>query len=206
MKTILASAAVAALAGGIWMGSSVAQEHPMASPGFVGDVKGIVVTDSVDDCVRTGSSTAESCRPAVEPMAAAAPAPAHAAPLAERITLKGMTLFDFDKATLKPQAREVLDDTIAEIKKKLQSYDVENRHMTVTGHTDSVGSDAYNQRLSERRAAAVKAYLVEHGIGGPIEARGLGESRPVASNTTAAGREQNRRVEIALTGLARPKT
>jgi len=68
-------------------------------------------------------------------------------PEEERITLKGVALLDFDKATLKPQAREVLDDTIAETKEKLQSYHVEHRHITVTGHTDSVGSDAYNQRL-----------------------------------------------------------
>jgi OmpA-OmpF porin, OOP family len=69
------------------------------------------------------------------------------------------------------------------------------------GHTDAVGTDAYNQRLSERRAAAVKDYLVKGGISASrIETAGFGESRPVASNETAEGRAQNRRVELKIKG------
>jgi len=69
--------------------------------------------------------------------------------------------------------------------------------VSVEGHTDSVGSEAYNRRLSERRARAVRDYMVENGISpSRIATRGFGKSRPVASNETAEGRAQNRRVEI----------
>jgi len=69
--------------------------------------------------------------------------------------------------------------------------------VSVEGHTDSIGSEAYNQRLSERRAQAVRDYMIENGISpGRVATRGFGKSRPVASNETAEGRAQNRRVEI----------
>jgi OOP family OmpA-OmpF porin len=71
-----------------------------------------------------------------------------------------------------------------------------------TGHTDSVGTDAYNQRLSERRAAAVKDYLVSKGIpASKITTIGKGESQPVATNKTAEGRQKNRRVDIEFKGV-----
>lgn len=76
-------------------------------------------------------------------------------------------------------------------------------HLQVEGHTDSVGSDEYNQQLSEKRAAAVRDYLVQQGIGAEsIEARGLGKTEPVATNDTAEGRQQNRRVEMVISGDA----
>src|ERR1019366_5507849 len=76
-------------------------------------------------------------------------------------------------------------------------------HLSVEGHTDSVGGDEYNQELSEHRAQSVRDYFVQQGISaGTIEYRGFGKSEPIASNDTAEGRQQNRRVELVLSGDA----
>jgi len=104
-------------------------------------------------------------------------------------------LFDFNQATLKPGAREKL----AKVSGILLSYPT--LHMNVEGHTDSIGSDEYNLKLSERRADAVRDYLSSNGINSAnIQAVGLGKDGPVASNDTAAGRQQNRRVEMVVSG------
>jgi outer membrane protein OmpA-like peptidoglycan-associated protein len=104
-------------------------------------------------------------------------------------------LFDVDKATLKPGAREKL----ARIAGILASHP--DLKIEIEGHADSTGTEEYNQRLSERRAESVRAYLNSQGISKEIVAAvGFGESRPVATNGTAAGRQQNRRVEIIVTG------
>jgi outer membrane protein OmpA-like peptidoglycan-associated protein len=106
-------------------------------------------------------------------------------------------LFDFDSANLKPGAREKLA-RVAGILLTQPGLDVQ-----VEGHTDSIGSDSYNQRLSESRAASVRDYLVRQGIQpGAVGTAGFGESQPVVSNDTAAGRQQNRRVELVVTGEA----
>ncbi len=106
-------------------------------------------------------------------------------------------LFDTDRATLKPGAREKLAK-VAGVLLTYPGLDIE-----VEGHTDSVGSDEYNQDLSERRAATVRNYLVSQGIPREtIDAMGFGESRPVVGNETAAGRQQNRRVELVVSGEA----
>ena len=106
-------------------------------------------------------------------------------------------LFDVDKATLKPGARERLA-RIAGILSAHPTLKVE-----IEGHTDSTGSDEYNQGLSERRAQAVQGYLSQQGIGQAIASTvGFGESRPVATNGTTTGRQQNRRVEIIVSGEA----
>ena len=74
-------------------------------------------------------------------------------------------------------------------------------HITIEGHTDSVGGEDYNQRLSERRAESVRVYLVQQKIPPQaVDASGFGESRPVASNANTAGRQQNRRVELVVSG------
>jgi outer membrane protein OmpA-like peptidoglycan-associated protein len=76
-------------------------------------------------------------------------------------------------------------------------------HVQIEGHTDSVGSDEYNQDLSERRAGVVRDYFVQQGIAAnSIEARGFGKTQPIATNDTAEGRQQNRRVELVLSGDA----
>lgn len=132
----------------------------------------------------------------VPPVAAApAPAPAPAPPVASKVTYAADAFFDFDKSVLKPEGRAKLDDLVS----KIQGINLEV--IIAVGHTDSVGTDAYNQRLSVRRAEAVKAYLVSKGIErNRVYTEGKGEKQPVASNRTAEGRAKNRRVEIEVVG------
>ncbi|WP_341649735.1 OmpA family protein [Thauera humireducens] len=115
----------------------------------------------------------------VAPVAAAKPAPAPAPkPTADKIKLAADALFDFDKATLKPEGRAKLDDLAA--KSKQLKLEV----ILAVGHTDRLGSDAYNQKLSERRAAAVKTYLVSKGVEAnrATYTEGKGEKQPVTGN------------------------
>ena len=106
-------------------------------------------------------------------------------------------LFDFDRTELKPGARERLA-RVAGILSAHRGLQIE-----IEGHTDGIGTDDYNQRLSERRAASVSGYLKQQGIGQAIVAtQGFGEGKPVATNGTAEGRQQNRRVEIVVSGEA----
>jgi OOP family OmpA-OmpF porin len=112
-----------------------------------------------------------------------------------KVTFAADAFFDFDKSVLKPEGRAKLDDLAS----KVQGINLEV--IIAVGHTDSVGSDAYNQRLSVRRAEAVKAYLASKGIErNRIYTEGKGESQPVADNRTREGRAQNRRVEIEVVG------
>jgi outer membrane protein OmpA-like peptidoglycan-associated protein len=102
-------------------------------------------------------------------------------------------LFEFNQSELKPQAREVLSK-ICGILSVTDAY-----NLKLEGHTDSVGSDQYNQTLSDRRAGSVDNYLSTCGLDGKIVAvKGFGESKPVASNDTAEGRQKNRRVELVI--------
>jgi outer membrane protein OmpA-like peptidoglycan-associated protein len=104
-------------------------------------------------------------------------------------------LFDTGKQALRPAAREKL----AKISGILLTYP--GLKLGIEGNTDSVGSDVYNQGLSEKRAEAVRSYLAEQGIpGSSMTAVGLGKTQPVASNSTAEGRQQNRRVELVVSG------
>jgi outer membrane protein OmpA-like peptidoglycan-associated protein len=109
------------------------------------------------------------------------------------VNLKNDILFDFDSAALRSESRT----TLRELADVLARYP--DQSVSVAGHTDSVGSDDYNQRLSEQRAAAVKDFLAAQGVPrGRIAAYGYGESRPVASNNTADGRQLNRRVQVYI--------
>ena len=121
------------------------------------------------------------------------PAPAPPPPPAPKhISLSADTYFDFDKATLKPQGKERVD---AEIIPPMKQHP--ELRALVEGYTDSIGSDAYNLRLSERRADAVRDYMVSQGIAGSrITTKGFGKANPVANNATREGRAKNRRVEI----------
>ena len=104
-------------------------------------------------------------------------------------------LFDFNQYTLKPDARERL----AKISGIVLAYP--DLKLEIEGHTDSIGSDEYNQTLSEKRAATVRDYLVTSGVSiNNVVARGLGKADPVADNSTAAGRKLNRRVEMVVSG------
>ncbi len=134
------------------------------------------------------------------PVAAPAPAPKAAAPApqppaATKVTYAADTFFDFDKADLKPEAKAKLDDLASKVKA------INLEVIIAVGHTDAIGSDAYNQKLSVRRADAVKTYLVSKGIEkNRVYTEGKGEKQPVADNKTSEGRAKNRRVEIEVVG------
>ncbi|MCB1973628.1 MAG: OmpA family protein [Burkholderiaceae bacterium] len=135
--------------------------------------------------------------PAPAAPAAAAPAakPAPAPAMATKVTYAADAFFDFDKAVLKPAGKAKLDDLVSKVK------GINLEVIIAVGHTDSVGSDAYNQKLSVRRSEAVKAYLVSKGIEkNRVYTEGKGEKQPVADNKTKEGRAKNRRVEIEVVG------
>ena len=137
--------------------------------------------------------------PAAAAPAAPAPAPAPAAPppppAATKVTYAADAFFDFNKSVLKPEGKAKLDDLTSKVK------DINLEVIIAVGHTDSIGSDAYNQKLSVRRSEAVKAYLVSKGIEkNRVYTEGKGEKQPVADNKTTEGRAKNRRVEIEVVG------
>jgi len=120
------------------------------------------------------------------------------APTVQRVVLNADTFFDFDKTTIKADGRQVLDQVAA------QAAQLNLETIIATGHTDSTGPAAYNQGLSERRANAVKGYLVSQGVATDrVYVEGKGATQPIASNATREGRAQNRRVEIEVIGTRR---
>jgi len=179
----------------------------------VTDSQGLPVRDAQGNCVQSSGISHPDCMPKAAPKAAApaapgapakpaapaAPAaPAKAAPASVRqaIVIQADALFDFDKSVVRPDGKKRIDEALA----KLQGVDVEM--VIATGHTDSIGTEAYNQKLSERRSAAVKEYLVSKGIpASKITTIGKGELQPVATNKTAEGRQKNRRVDIEFKGV-----
>ena len=129
------------------------------------------------------------------PPPAPAPAPVAAAPappVKKKIVLRGVN-FDFDKSNIRPDAEPILEEAAKTLKDESQLT------VSVNGYTDGIGTAEYNQRLSERRADSVKNYLEKLGVaGGRLTAKGFGKSNPVATNDTAEGRAQNRRVELIV--------
>jgi OOP family OmpA-OmpF porin len=100
-------------------------------------------------------------------------------------------LFDFDRSNVKPEAASILDRLVGFMNEN------KDKKAALSGHTDNVGTEAYNQKLSERRVNAVRDYVVKKGVdGGRISGEGFGESKPIADNRTKEGRAKNRRVEI----------
>ena len=146
--------------------------------------------------LENGKCVAPPPAPAPAPVAEPAPAPAPApVPTSEKVSYSADAFFDFDKAVLKPAGKKSLDDLVS----KLSDMNLEV--IIAVGHTDSIGTDAYNQKLSIRRAEAVKAYLKGKGVEeNRIYTEGKGEKQPEASNKTSAGRAKNRRVEIEVVG------
>jgi outer membrane protein OmpA-like peptidoglycan-associated protein len=131
-----------------------------------------------------------------EPIVAEAPPPpppAPAPPMKKKIVLRGVN-FDTDKSNIRADAQPILDEAASTLK---ENGDV---NVSVEGHTDSRASEAYNQKLSERRADSVAEYLEKGGVAkSRLSTVGFGEAQPVATNDTAAGRQENRRVELRIT-------
>ena len=189
-----------------------------------------IVRSGFNLCWRTGYWTPamaiKECDPDLMPKMAAAPAPAPApaaapppvttpapapAPAAaaqvQKITLASKALFDFDKAVLKPEGKSAIDTEIIAKLKDVQKLEL----VLVTGHTDRIGTQAYNQKLSERRADAVRDYLVSKGVAkDKIETLGMGKTQPVpgvsctmtAMKALIACLAPNRRVEVEVKGDA----
>ncbi|BDU57834.1 membrane protein [Limnohabitans sp. MORI2] len=160
------------------------------------NASGDVWKNASGDCWRDANWTPATAAPGCGP-AVAAPAAAPAAPVAaaSKVTYAADAFFDFDKSVVKPAGKAKLDDLVAKVK------GINLEVIIAVGHTDSIGSDAYNQKLSVRRAEAVKAYLVSKGIEkNRIYTEGKGEKQPVADNKTKEGRAKNRRVEIEVVG------
>ena len=139
--------------------------------------------------------------PAPEPAPVApAPAPAPAAPIApvpssEKVTYAADAFFDFNKADLKQEAKTKLDDLVSKTK------EINLEVIIAVGHTDSIGGDAYNDKLSVKRAESIKTYLTSKGVeANRVYTEGKGKKQPVADNKTAEGRAKNRRVEIEVVG------
>ncbi|KAF1858419.1 hypothetical protein Lal_00014930 [Lupinus albus] len=195
---------------------------PTPYSAYVQDARGVIARNPFGLCWRTGYWTPADAVPGCDaplcveperlengkcvappppPVAApapAAPAPAAAAapvPTSEKVSYSADAFFDFDKAVLKPAGKASLDDLVSKLK------DINLEVIIAVGHTDSVGTDEYNQKLSVRRAEAVKAYLQSKGVeANRVYTEGKGEKQPVADNKTAAGRAKNRRVEIEVVG------
>jgi OOP family OmpA-OmpF porin len=183
--------------------------------GYLTDTRNAIIKDPYNLCWRTGYWTPaiancecdkdllpkQVCEPPPPPPAAKpAPPPPPAAkpapkPVTEKVTFAADVFFDFDKAVLKPEGKAKLDDLVGKL--KTTALEV----IIAIGHTDSIGSKEYNQKLSVRRAEAVKAHLVSKGIEpNRIYTEGKGLTQPIADNRTAAGRAKNRRVEIEVVG------
>lgn len=218
---VLLATLTAALASAVGAHGTHTKNEPTNNSYLVSS-DGSVIKDGSGQCVRTGafvkSQAIAQCDPelvpppvaaappppppapppAAEPPPPPAPAPAPPPPpkpVVQAVSVSGDALFDTGKADLKPAARAKLDAVIEQIK------GIELESIVVTGHTDSRGSDKFNQRLSQARAEAVKSYLVSKGLNGErITATGKGETEPTADNRTAAGRAANRRVDLEISG------
>jgi OOP family OmpA-OmpF porin len=139
--------------------------------------------------------TGEPPAPPAPPPEPEPPPPKRVEVTADKIVIKEKIQFDVDKTTIKPESNGLLDEITQVIKDNPRI-----KKIAIEGHTDGDGSDKYNLKLSDGRAKAVMEYLVTHGIeAGRLTAKGFGESKPIASNDTPEGKEQNRRVEFLIT-------
>jgi len=143
----------------------------------------------------TPATASKGCDGALVPAA-----PAAAGVAQSKITLQADTLYDFDKSTLKPEGMATLDKIASDLNK------IKLEVIIAVGNTDSIGTDAYNMALGQRRAQSVKTYLTSKGVDGSrIYTESKGKSNPVASNATAEGRAKNRRTDIEVVGTAAVK-
>ena len=166
---------------------------------------GLAVRTGLNECLRLGGwseddqvDACEGIEPTVakapEPEPAPEPAPAPPEPIVTTATIGGEALFDFDADTLNSASEQALTDLIGQLEKFQEISDIE-----VVGHTDSRGGEEYNQGLSERRAQSVRDFIAAAYPNVNITSRGMGETAPVASNSTPEGRQLNRRVEVQVT-------
>jgi OOP family OmpA-OmpF porin len=177
--------------------------------GYLGSSAGGPVKDSANDCVKTSGWSEDSpCEKPPAPVEEAqVPAPVLPPALPPKhinIILSASTLFGFGKATLTPEGKAAIKH---EVDNWRGHYETKEIGITLTGYTDSIGSEAYNQQLSERRANAVRDYLVNDLGVNPanVTASGKGEADPAASNDTREGRAKNRRVEMDVQAQVLPK-
>jgi OOP family OmpA-OmpF porin len=148
-------------------------------------------------CWRDSSWTPATAAKGCDGALTAAPAAAASGVSQSKITLQADTLYDFNKSDLKPEGKATLDKIARDLGK------IKLEVIIAVGNTDSVGSDAYNMALGQRRAQSVKAYLVSKGVDGSrIYTESKGKSNPVASNATEEGRAKNRRTDIEVVGTA----
>ncbi|HRF71877.1 MAG TPA: OmpA family protein [Accumulibacter sp.] len=206
---------------GLFAAAGAAQAQTAVDRVYVIDSRGEVAKSGFGLCWRTGFWTPAAAakdpagcecdkdllpKEVCEPKMAAAPAAPAAGPKpsGDKITVAADALFDFDKATLRPMGKAKLDEIVA------MSKQIKLEVIIAVGHTDRLGSDAYNQKLSERRAASVKAYLVSKGVeANRVYTEGKGEKQPVTQPGQCAGPKSkkvieclqpDRRVDIELIG------
>ena len=217
-RNVITISSVAALL----IGSSVAfaeivspldGDHEVGNSGFGSDaypnIGGVAIKTGLGDCLRLGSwsedGQSNGCEgvedapaPEPEPKAEAEPAPEPAPvkkePIVTTATLGGEALFDSNSADLNGASESALADLLAQLEKFQEISAID-----ITGHTDSRGSDEYNQGLSMRRAESVKSFLEAAYPNVALSAVGAGEANPVATNSTPEGRQLNRRVEVQVT-------
>lgn len=194
LKVLFAASAVVAVSASAQTAQDVMANKPYSA--YAQSANGVIVRNATGLCWHTGYWTPADAVPGCDgPLAKPGTAPVAAAPVptSEKVTYAADAFFDFDKATLKPEGKAKLDEIVA----GLQNMDVEV--VVAVGHTDSIGTEAYNQKLSERRAEAVKAYLVSKGVDPQkVYTEGKGEAQPIGNNKTREGRAKNRRVELEV--------
>ncbi|MDO6459208.1 OmpA family protein [Granulosicoccaceae sp. 1_MG-2023] len=215
-KRLLTAAVSAAFLGGCGTLSTDSINQPVegdipATAGYLADGNGNVVKSGTGGCVHSGTFgddnminvcegiAEETPEPVVEkaPPVMTKPVPAPEVkkqPIVETVVLNSRALFATDADALSAKGDQAMRNLIA----KLGDYSSIEK-VEIIGHTDSRGAESYNQALSERRAETIRNYLAGSYADADITAMGMGESQPVASNDTAEGRQQNRRVEIRVT-------
>jgi len=129
------------------------------------------------------------------------PKPKRVEVTADKIVINDKILFEVNKAVIRSESNDLLNEIVSVINEN--SF---IKKISIEGHTDSDGSEKYNEKLSDKRAAAVLQYLVDHGVdAGRLTSKGYGESKPIADNATEEGKEKNRRVEFLITEQAEVK-
>ena len=208
------------LTGLLAIGSAAIAQTPgidtTGTVGYVIDQRGFVAKSGTGLCWRTGYWTpamaiaecdpdlVKKAEPAAAAPAAATPAAATPKPAAQKITLAADALFDFNKATLRPEGKAKLDELSAKVK------EIKLEVIIAVGHADRIGTDAYNQKLSEQRAASVKEYLVSKGVeANRVYTEGKGKKQPVTKPDQCKGPKSkkvidclqpDRRVDIEVIG------